>query len=203
MPNRLTQKQDFPWWDRRFRPSFLFFSPLLIFIAAALAQEPAILRPANQIVLRPGPLTVVARGPASARLVLDGKPIESVQPAPGVHTALLNPSPGLHELTLGSAKVQFAIGPAQGVEGWKPFRAHPPVAQCTVCHAVKDGLWALKSERLVESCAGCHDLKGFPKLHMHNTEVLGECQLCHLPHGSAEKSHLIMKKETACKICHG
>ena len=176
---------------------------LILFAALALAQEPAILRPANQTVLRPGPLTVVARGPTSARLVLDGKVVESVQPAPGVHTAMLNPLPGVHELTLGSAKVQFAIGLAQGTEGWKPFRAHPPMAQCTACHAVKDGVWTWKSERLVESCAACHDLKGFPKLHMHNTEVLAECQLCHQPHGSAEKSHLKMNKETACKICHG
>ena len=151
----------------------------------------------------PGPLTVVARGPASARLTLDGKPIESVEPGPGVHTAVIDPSAGMHELSLGTAKVQFAVGMALGAEGWKQFRAHPPVAQCTACHTVKDGLWAFQSDRLVDSCAGCHDLKAFPKLHMHNTEVLNECQLCHQPHGSAEKSHLKMDKVTACKICHG
>jgi predicted CXXCH cytochrome family protein len=176
-----------------------------LFAVAALvcAQEPAILRPENQTILRPGPLTVVARGPASARLVLDGQPIVSAQPAPGVHTAAIEPAAGMHELMLGTAKVRFAVGMAPGAEGWKTFRPHPPVAQCTACHAVKDGLWAFQSDRLADSCAGCHDLKAFPKLHMHNTEVLNECQLCHQPHGSTEKSHLKMNKETACKICHG
>ena len=172
-------------------------------VALGFAQEPAILRPANRTILMPGPLTVVARGPASARLTLDGKPIESVEPGPGVHTAVIDPSAGMHELSLGTAKVQFAVGMALGAEGWKQFRAHPPVAQCTACHTVKDGLWAFQTDRLADSCAGCHDLKAFPKLHMHNTEVLNECQLCHQPHGSAEKSHLKMNKATACKICHG
>ena len=176
---------------------------ILLTAALAFAQEAAILRPANQTVLRPGPLTVVARGPASAKLVMDGKPLESARPGPGVHTAVIDPSPGMHELTLGTAKVQFAIGMTPGAEGWKQFRQHPPAAQCTACHAVKDGLWAFQSEKLVDSCAGCHDLKSFPKSHMHNTEVLYECQLCHQPHGSAEKSHLKLNKETACKICHG
>jgi predicted CXXCH cytochrome family protein len=27
--------------------------------------------------------------------------------------------------------------------------------------------------------------------------------LCHNPHGSTEKAHLKMAKETACKQCHG
>ena len=104
---------------------------LMLLTASAFAQEPAILRPANQTVLRPGPLTVVARGPASATLVLDGKAVASVQPAQGIFTAAINPPPGIHELTLGAAKVQFAVGMAQGAEGWKQFRAHPAAAQCT------------------------------------------------------------------------
>lgn len=175
----------------------------MVLATIAFAQEPAILRPSDRTVLRPGPLTVVARGPVLATLMLDGKSIGSTQPAPGVHTAVLNPASGLHELTLGTAKVQFAVGPTAGTDGWQQFRPHPPVAQCTACHAVKDGAWSFKQDKLADSCAGCHELKSFPKLHMHNTEALAECQLCHQPHGSAEKSHLKMNKETACKICHG
>lgn len=178
-------------------------SVVLLASVALFAQDPMILRPTDQTVLRAGPLTVVARGPASARLALDGKSIESVRPAPGVHTAGINPSPGMHELTLGSARVRFAVGPVTGAAGWKQFRSHPPVAECTACHAVKGGEWTFRSDKIAESCAGCHDLKPFPKLHMHNTEVLNECQLCHQPHGSTEKFHLKMNKETACKICHG
>jgi predicted CXXCH cytochrome family protein len=168
---------------------------------AALAQESAILRPMNQTVVPLGTLMVVARGPASAKMALDGIPVDSQQPAPGTFTANLKLSAGRHELTLGTSRVQFAVG--NGPADWKQFRQHPPFASCSMCHAVKVGEWGLRSEKTVEICAGCHDLKSFPKLHMHNTEVLKECQECHMPHGSAEKSNLKMNKETACKLCHG
>ncbi len=176
-------------------------SILIILATLTQAQDATILRPMNQTVIPAGPLTIAAKGPASAKLTLDAKPIESQQPAPGIHTATIKPDPGTHELALGTAKVQFAVG--TGPAEWKAFRQHPPTAQCTTCHAIKSGEWAFRTEKLADTCAGCHDLKTFPKTHNHNTEILKDCQECHMPHGSTEKSHLKWNKETACKLCHG
>ncbi|MGH9659758.1 MAG: cytochrome c3 family protein, partial [Bryobacteraceae bacterium] len=54
-----------------------------------------------------------------------------------------------------------------------------------------------------ESCFSCHDAKAFAEPHSHNAETLVECQTCHEPHGSTEKTHLKMRKQVACKLCHG
>ena len=168
--------------------------PHPLVLVAALAVEAVILRPTNQSVVPPGPLSIVAKG--EGELQLDGKPVAAQKPAPGVIHARVDVAAGKHVLTLGALKVEFAAGPAP--DGWKPFRAHPPAAECVTCHTAQS--WEFKG---AEACLGCHDQAAFPKLHTHNTEVLNECQLCHLPHGSTEARHLKFAKETACKQCHG
>lgn len=171
------------------------------------APQPAFLRPLDQTVLPAGPLAVVARTAGKAELRLDGKPVTVTQAAPNVLTATVNPAPGRHEMAMGPQKVQFfvrtAANAASAPQGWGEFKTHPPAATCETCHAVKEGLWSFKSEILADSCFGCHNAKQFPALHSHTSEVLGECQMCHSPHGSAVKGHLKMKRELACKQCHG
>lgn len=154
-----------------------------------------ILRPADQSVLKPGPFSVIAK--TEAELKLDGKPLAVTRPAPGIATATINPAPGLHEISAAEERVKFFVG-AGAPPGWKEFRAHPPAASCESCHAIVKGAWEFAG-----NCFQCHDQKAFPKIHQHNTEVLADCQLCHYPHGSTERRHLKMQKETACKQCHG
>jgi predicted CXXCH cytochrome family protein len=171
---------------------------LIAAAALALAQQgsegPRILRPADGAALPPGPIVVIARGTSS--LQFDGKPL-SVQAG----SATITPSAGRHELRLGDQKVQFFVGPAAPAE-FRPYRLHPPAeAACSTCHAIRDGAWEFRGAEA--SCFGCHDAKKFPVGHTHNAEVLSECGLCHDPHGSAEKFHLKLKRETACKQCHG
>jgi len=170
------------------------------FAAAAALAEEGILRPTDKSVIKAGPLSVVASGTGELRL--DGKTVTVSRPAAGVVTAHVNPSPGMHELTLGPKKTQFFMGP-NPPQGWKEFRPHPPAAACDSCHTAASGTWAIKGDLAGENCFRCHDQKVFPKPHQHNSEVLAECQLCHNPHGSTEKFHLKMAKETACKQCHG
>ena len=170
----------------------------LYLILLLMAAEPdRVLRPLNETVLKPGPVSIVAK--TTGELLLDGKAIPSTQPAPGVRTATVTPSAGLHELAAGNQKVRFFVG-AGAPQGWKEFRAHPPAATCDACHAVEDGAWSIKAG---ETCFRCHDQATFPKIHQHNSEVLAECQMCHNPHGSTEKAHLKLAKEVACKQCHG
>lgn len=177
---------------------------------ACFAQEPAgpgFLRPLDQTVLPAGPITVVARTAGKAELRLDGKPIAASQPAANVLTATVNPAPGRHELAFDDQKIQFfartAANAAGAPQGWSEFKTHPPAASCDTCHAIKEGAWTFKNDVLGDTCFGCHNAKQFPGVHSHTSETLAECQMCHLAHGSTVKGHLKMKKELACKQCHG
>ena len=170
-----------------------------VLVAAVCAGQ--ILRPVDQTVLKAGPLSIIVRGAGELRL--DGKALTAKQPASGVLTATVAPAGGRHELTLGDQKLQFFVGAAKAPAGWKPYRPHAPAASCDTCHAVKDGAWGFKGAKLSTNCFGCHEQKTFASPHSHNAEVLAECPLCHNPHGSAEKFHLKMPRDTACKQCHG
>ncbi len=190
-----------------------FLLALGLGVALCLAQtseKTAILRPADKSILNQGQFSIIAQA-SGGGLRLDGKPLSSIQPAPGVLTIKVMPSPGLHELVLttqeGEQKLQFFVQATahsgRTPEGWKTFKVHPPEASCDTCHALKEGIWSFKGSVLSENCFGCHDQKTFPEGHTHNEEVLAECQLCHDPHGSTEKYLLTMPRETACKQCHG
>jgi predicted CXXCH cytochrome family protein len=182
---------------------------LIAFLCFAQQPEgPRILRPADRSILPPAPLSVIARTAGTGELKLDGKSVKATQPAPGVLTTTLTPSPGKHELTLVTAgseqRIQFQVGAVPApLAGWKPYRSHPPSATCDTCHTVTGGKWSIKGDVAGPNCLGCHDAKTFPLAHSHTTDVLEECQLCHDPHGSTAKFNLKMPKEVACKQCHG
>ena len=181
--------------DQRRRCSAL----ILLLLSPAFAEEAAILRPIHDTWVSSGPVSIVAKG--SGELRLDGKVVKSERPAAGVVTATVTPSAGSHELSLGSAKITFWYG--SGKPALPEFKTHPPAGSCDACHAVKEGAWEIKGGSAGDNCLACHDRAAFIKLHQHNPDVLQDCQVCHFPHGSAVKSHLKMKKEIACKQCHG
>lgn len=163
------------------------------------ADGPRILRPTDQSVVKPGPLSIVAKGGA---LKLDGKALAATQPGPGALTATVTPAAGLHELEVDGVKAGFFVG-AGAPAGWQEFRPHPPGgAACTTCHAVLQGAWEIKGGVTGDNCMQCHDAQGFLKVHSHKPDVLIDCQLCHSPHGSTVQKHLKMTKDAACKQCH-
>ncbi len=175
----------------------------VLLAAAVLAQDapdgPALLRPADQTALAPGPLTIIARGAGPLRL--DGKGVAVKVQNGDIVAATVTPAAGLHELSWGGRKLRFFVGPGAPAD-FRPYRLHPPGGSaCETCHVVREGAWEFRGAG--SSCFGCHDQKKFPVGHTHNSEVLSECGLCHDPHGSAEKFHLKLAKETACKQCHG
>jgi predicted CXXCH cytochrome family protein len=176
---------------------------VLLLAATVLAQNtsegPRILRPSDKAALPPGPLTIIARGAGS--LLLDGKGVSAKALNGGMVFAEVTPRGGLHELSFAGHKLRFFVGPGAPAD-FRPYRIHPPAgAACETCHVVREGAWEFRGAG--SSCFGCHDQKKFPVGHTHNAEVLSECGLCHDPHGSAEKFHLKLAKETACKQCHG
>lgn len=177
----------------------------ILLCSAALAQDAEILRPLDRTIVPPGPLSVVARGSASAELRLDGKLLGVERPGPNALTVTIKPAAGKHELLLKDAgsekRVAFVVG--ETPPDFKIFRVHPPAATCQTCHAIKDGAWAFKSDTLGETCFTCHKAESFAVPHSHNADTLFECQLCHSPHGSTAAKHLKLKKEVACKVCHG
>ena len=177
---------------------------MLVLAFPSFAEEPRILRPVDQSSIPKGPFSIIAKADNGAIIELDGKPLSVTEIATGILSATINAPAGVHELRLkavsGERRIHFAVG---AHEPYKQFRAHPPVAACDTCHAVRNGSWEMKNTELEKTCAGCHNLSEFSKSHTHNTEVLNECQLCHSPHGSTEVKHLKLPKLTACKQCHG
>lgn len=179
--------------------------PRLILLLAALAcvaqDEPAILAPPKGATFARGPVRFIARIENGAQPRLDGKALTGESPVPGMVTAELVVGPGAHEIVLGKETVRFFVGAGASAE-FKPFRFHPPMANCNTCHAVKNGEWAFQKPSLVTLCSQCHDRDKFAAKHTHVIGVLADCQICHDPHGSTEVGHLKKSKEVACKQCH-
>jgi predicted CXXCH cytochrome family protein len=170
----------------------------------AMQTAPDILAPPPDSTFEKGPVRVIARVEGKAELRIDGKPVAAESPAEGMLTVEVDASPGDHEVSIGTGdkqqKVRFRIGAPDGT--FAAFRAHPPVANCATCHAVKNGVWALQRASLVTLCTQCHDKEAFPKSHVHIPGVVADCQMCHNPHGGTAKALLTMSKEKACKQCH-
>lgn len=171
-------------------------------IAPGADEDGKIMRPADHSSFAKGPVDIVATAP-QGNLQLDGKPLTPEQPFPNVFHLSVQPSPGLHKLTLtwgeGKKEVEFFAGP-NAPAGFAPFHQHPPVARvlCTQCHELtKRGRFHFKG-----GCFDCHQRETFAKVHTHPPDLLEECGLCHNAHGSTVKANLILAKETACKQCH-
>jgi predicted CXXCH cytochrome family protein len=168
--------------------------------------QAGILRPTDQSVLETEEVLVIAR---SGALWLDGKSVSNrTTESPRQALSIRIPA-GKHELVWkhGAAlqRIQFVVSTSRSrtiPPGWKVYRAHPPQAECQTCHA-GDQPADFKKITVAETCFACHEQEAFAVNHSHNDEVLAECVLCHNPHGSTEKFHLKMPRETACKQCHG
>lgn len=172
----------------------------------ALAQErPLFYAPLDKSVIAPGALRVVVSSMGETTLLLDGKVVKTDAPAPGVIRADLTLAPGAHELVARNGAGESKIGVFAGRQqaGFEPFKQHPPTATCETCHAVKQGEWALRRASLAPICAACHPQDRFAKVHTHGTDLLAECQACHMPHGSQAAKLLKQPKEIGCKQCHG
>jgi len=178
-------------------------------VAGALltAQEVTKDPPANQVLAPPpnalfqkGPVRVIARTDGNTELLLDGKKVTVESPHAGVLTAEVTVESGVHEVTVGDSRAKFAVGDAPGE--WKAFRQHPPVSQCTTCHAVRNGNWRFVRASLASVCSACHNKEKFPEKHTHEMGILTDCQMCHDSHGSTAAGHLKMSRANACKLCH-
>lgn len=183
---------------------------ILVFLAfcapASQAQDaPFFFSPTDKAVVPPGPFRVIMKSPGKTQLLLDGKAVETHSPGPGAVRAELKIAPGEHELAArneaGETKVRIFAGKQHA--GFEVFRLHPPVSTCETCHAVKDGAWGMRRISLAPICSACHPQDRFAIVHTHGTDLLAECQSCHVPHGSTAAKHLKVSKDTACKQCHG
>jgi predicted CXXCH cytochrome family protein len=174
---------------------------LLLGLAPAQESPNVIYAPVPDSAHASGAVRVVAKSDGQTELRLDGVKVEPQSPLKGVLRADLKPSPGVHELTLGTQKLRFFSGPAAPPE-FRAFREHPPVANCETCHAIKNAEWRFQRITLTGVCSQCHDREAFPKKHTHEMAILPDCQLCHAPHGSTAVAHLKLEKEKACKLCH-
>jgi predicted CXXCH cytochrome family protein len=175
----------------------------LVAAAPAAEEEGRIMRPAETSVYPPGEVDIAATAPAG-RLELDGRLVAADQPFPNVFHAKVKASAGPHTLVLawdgGRREVHFFAGPGAPA-GFQPFRQHPPGMDtpCTQCHEMSSrGRFRFRTG----ACFDCHQREGFAKVHTHEPAALAECGMCHNPHGSTVKAHLVYPKETACKQCH-
>lgn len=175
----------------------------LLAASVCLAQEaPVILAPADHAVLT-GVARIIVKG-GKVQVTIDGKPAAVSSPAPGVWMGEAKLAPGLHEFIARdeSGETKVAVFSGKAYTGWKVFKSHPPAGGCDTCHAVKDGQWSMKRASIAGVCSACHPQDRFPVVHTHNTDLLSECQGCHLPHGAVTARLLKVPKTTACRQCH-
>lgn len=174
----------------------------VLFALTLLAQDDSpdlILAPPPDSAFSPGPVRLIARTGGQNEPKLDGQPIKVESPHAGVVTAELQPSPGPHEITLGTQKIRFVVGKA---DGFTAFRPHPPANTCNACHAVRNGRWRFIRASLSNVCSQCHSKETFAAKHTHQMDLLPDCQMCHNPHGSTAPAHMKLSRENACKQCH-
>jgi predicted CXXCH cytochrome family protein len=185
---------------------FVVFTEVITLTNAQTPEKAGILRPTDQAVLETEEVQVIAR---PGELWLDGKSLKE-QSTQAMRQALsLRIPAGRHELIWKNGdthqRIQFVVRTSTNSvvpPEWKAYRAHPPQAECQNCHAGRQP-GVFKKATIAETCVTCHEQSAFAAGHAHNVEVLAECVLCHNPHGSTEKFHLKMTRETACKQCHG
>lgn len=176
---------------------------LLLCSALSLsAADSAIVKPPDGAWLSGAEVQIIARG-ESAKLLLDGKPLEAEEPFPGVYTVTAELLPGAHSLRLespsGASEISFHSGGESPNSASEPYADHPPTQiACARCHSVsRRGRF-----RFSGGCQSCHSKEPFIKTHSHEPHELASCGMCHDAHGSAAAQLLRLPKEQACKQCH-
>lgn len=182
---------------------------LLAFTLLALSTEPlagedsgGIVKPRNGAWVPEVEIDLIAKA-EEGHLLLDGEPVETDRPFPGVLHARVHVATGKHSLRLdtpgGSDEIIFFAGPSPPFPSAAPFVDHPPTRiDCTHCHAVsRRGRF-----RFNGGCQSCHTEGQFIRTHSHAPHELSSCGMCHDAHGSTVAKLLIVPKETACKQCH-
>ena len=176
---------------------------LLLCSALSLpAADSVIVKPPDGAWLSGPEVQIIARG-ESAKILLDGNPLETKEPFPGVYALIVELLPGAHRLRLespaGTSEISFHSGnePPDGTS--KRYADHPPSQiACTHCHSVsRRGRF-----RFSGGCQSCHPKEPFIKTHSHEPHELASCGMCHDAHGSAAARLLRLPKEQACKQCH-
>ena len=176
---------------------------LLLCSALSLpAADGVIVKPPDGAWLSGAEVQIIARG-ESAKILLDGNPLETKEPFPGVYAVIVELLPGAHRLRLespaGTSEISFHSGnePPDGTS--KRYADHPPSQiACTHCHSVsRRGRF-----RFSGGCQSCHPKEPFIKTHSHEPHELASCGMCHDAHGSAAAQLLRLPKEQACKQCH-
>jgi len=130
---------------------------------------------------------------------------------PPHYVAQLDLSPGRHILALNQVQVTIFISDqnTEPPKDWPVARRHTAKSDswqdCNTCHAVTEQkdrktLGAFKG---AAACDACHEQKPCTGLRDHAKKpTLRECNLCHAPHGAAEKRFLIAPADQLCTKCH-
>ena len=180
-------------------------APAALLLCSALslpAVDGSIVKPPEGAWLPGAEVQIIARG-ESAKLLLDGKPLEAEEPFPGVYAVTADLLPGAHRLRLespeGVSEVSFHSGGDPPNSASEQYADHPPSQiACTHCHSVsRRGRF-----RFSGGCQSCHPKEPFIKTHSHEPHELASCGMCHDAHGSATAQLLLLPKEQACRQCH-
>lgn len=166
------------------------------------AADSPIVKPPDGAWLPGTSVQIIAKG-ESAKLLLDGKPLEVEEPFPGVYTVTAELLPGTHRLRLESfaeeSEISFYSGDESPNGTSEQYADHPPAQiACTHCHSVsRRGRF-----RFSGGCQSCHPTEPFIKTHSHEPHELASCGMCHDAHGSAAAQLLRLPRDQACKQCH-
>jgi predicted CXXCH cytochrome family protein len=73
--------------------------------------------------------------------------------------------------------------------------------ECLGCHLMKEEMSAETRSAAAALCYGCHDrIEG--KRYVHGPLAVGDCLVCHDPHGGFGTAHLRQEQGLLCRDCH-
>ena len=174
----------------------------LLPLALAADGDLRIVKPVDGSWLQGREVEIIAKA-VDGRLLLDGTPVQSAEPFPGVFHARVEAESGPHVLRLESEgealEIRFHAGAPPAGDETEAYVDHPPVRiDCTHCHSVsRRGRF-----RFGGGCQTCHAKEQFIRTHSHEPHELTSCGMCHDAHGSSVAKLLVMPRERACKQCH-
>lgn len=94
-------------------------------------------------------------------------------------------------------------GEAQGTSYVKTFYGHQTgsLQECLSCHGNEEGTFRTDVRNGSGLCYQCHE-EFDEKRYLHGPLAVGECHICHDPHGGIGPNHLNAEETKLCRSCH-
>lgn len=111
----------------------------------------------------------------------------------------------VNNVSLWRGELFLAAGEVEENRYDRTFYGHQTstLAECLSCHGSDDGsVFSTAVKTGSGLCYQCHDAFD-EKRYLHGPLAVGECDVCHDPHGGIGPKHLHAEEVELCRSCHG